>query len=84
VPQKLTEFQRMANFKAIMRFFRKFDQATAMRVFGRLVSLAFRQYSALTFHAGSGLNGDDAIRRAGGRGTGYTIHAYPNVILTIR
>lgn len=36
VLQKLFGFKRMANFKAIMRLFRKFDQATVMRVFGRL------------------------------------------------
>ena len=36
VLQKLFGFERMANFKAIMRFFRKFDQATTMRVFGGL------------------------------------------------
>ncbi|SDY84782.1 IS1380 family transposase [Nitrosomonas halophila] len=36
VLQKLFGFKRMANFKAIMRFFRKFDQATTMHVFGRL------------------------------------------------
>lgn len=36
VLQKLFGFRRMANFKAIMRLFRKFDQATTMRVFGQL------------------------------------------------
>jgi hypothetical protein len=36
VLQKLFGFKCMANFKAIMRFFRKFDQAITMRVFGRM------------------------------------------------
>jgi len=36
VLQKLFGFKRMANFKAIMRLFRKFDQATTAEVFGRL------------------------------------------------
>ena len=36
VLKKLFGFKRMANFKAIMRLFRKFDQATLMRVFGNL------------------------------------------------
>jgi hypothetical protein len=36
VLQKLFGFKRMANFKAIMRFFRKFDQAITMRIFGRM------------------------------------------------
>jgi len=36
VLQKLFDFKRMANFKAIMRFFKKFDQATTAEIFGRL------------------------------------------------
>src|SRR5690606_28590752 len=36
VLKKLFGFKRMANFKAIMRLFRRFDQATLMRVFSRL------------------------------------------------
>ncbi|HEY9708404.1 MAG TPA: hypothetical protein V6D48_09405 [Oculatellaceae cyanobacterium] len=36
VLKKLFGFKRMANFKAIMRLFGKFDQATNMRVFGQL------------------------------------------------
>ncbi|PTN10829.1 transposase [Nitrosomonas aestuarii] len=36
VLQKLFGFKRMVNFKAIMRLFRKFDQATTAEVFGRL------------------------------------------------
>lgn len=36
VLEKLSGFKRMANFKAIMRLFGKFDQATNMRVFGQL------------------------------------------------
>jgi hypothetical protein len=36
VLKKLFGFKRMANFKAIMRLFRKFNQATTARVFGRL------------------------------------------------
>ena len=35
VLQKLFGFKRMANFKAIMRLYRKFNQATTMRVFGQ-------------------------------------------------
>ena len=34
--KKLFGFKRMANFKAITRLFRRFDQATLMRVFGNL------------------------------------------------
>ncbi len=34
VLQKLFGWTRMANFKAVMRLFRKFDQATNERVFG--------------------------------------------------
>ena len=36
VLKKLFGFKRMANFKAIMRLFRRFDQATTVRVFGNL------------------------------------------------
>ncbi len=36
VLRKLFGFKRMANFKAIIRFFKKFDQATTTEIFGRL------------------------------------------------
>ncbi|GJL76964.1 MAG: hypothetical protein NMNS02_30700 [Nitrosomonas sp.] len=36
VLQKLFGFKRMANFKAIMWFFKKFDQVTTTEIFGRM------------------------------------------------
>lgn len=36
VLQKLFGFKRMANIKAIMRFFKRFDQATTTEIFRRL------------------------------------------------
>jgi len=43
VLQRLFGFSRMANFKAIIRLFRKFDQPTNDRVFGRLYAWLFGQ-----------------------------------------
>jgi hypothetical protein len=43
VLQRLFGFTRMANFKAVMRLFRKFDQPTNDRVFGKLYAWLFGQ-----------------------------------------
>ena len=43
VLQRLFGFRRMANFKAVMRLFRKFTQATNEQVFGRLYGWLFAQ-----------------------------------------
>lgn len=43
VLQRLFGFVRMANFKAVIRLFRKFDQPTNDRVFGRLYAWLFGQ-----------------------------------------
>ena len=41
VLQRLFGFARMANFKALIRFFNKFNQATNAQVFGRLYRWLF-------------------------------------------
>ena len=43
VLQRLFGFARMANFKALIRFFNKFNQATNAQVFGRLYRWLFDQ-----------------------------------------
>ncbi|MGH9959988.1 MAG: IS1380 family transposase [Pyrinomonadaceae bacterium] len=43
VLQRLFGWRRMANFKAIQRLFKRFDQGTNQRVFGRLWRDIFRQ-----------------------------------------
>jgi hypothetical protein len=43
VLQRLFGFARMANFKALIRFFNKFSQATNEAVFGRLYRWLFDQ-----------------------------------------
>jgi hypothetical protein len=43
VLQRLFGFARMANFKAVIRLFRKFDQPTNDRVFGRIYAWLFGQ-----------------------------------------
>lgn len=43
VLQRLFGFARMANFKAVIRLFRKFDQTTNDRVFGQLYAWLFGQ-----------------------------------------
>ena len=43
VLQRLFGFARMANFKAVIRLFRKFDQPTNDRVFGKLYAWLFGQ-----------------------------------------
>ncbi len=41
VLKRLFGWKRMANFKAVMRLFRKFDQSTNDAVFGRLFAWLF-------------------------------------------
>lgn len=61
VLRRLFGFKRMANFKAVMRLFRKFTQADNERVLGG-VSLVVRATCAGWIDARSGFHRDDPLR----------------------